>query len=508
MLRGNSQPRVILYGRVSEDKRDGRSVTQQLSIGRRRAKTHGWSIVGEYSDNDMSASQYATKEREDWPKVEAAIRAGDADILWLWEISRGTRDRIVWAHLVDACQRNRMWIALDDDLWDTTNPDHMKYLDNLVADAIHESGKTSKRARRNIEELAEEGRPHGWVHFGYQREYDPKSGALIRQVLHDEQAALIRSIADRLLTGEYTTAIAADLNAKGVPTPKGRIAGQPYEKHTGEVVISRGWDTRAIQQLMGSTTIMGRRSYNGKVMDKKWKEIVTEAEWHRLQELLHPNAKKDASAPLARDGAAKHLLSGIAVCDVCEARIRVQPGWATQKRRVSATYRCNGLYIGAPMGHVSRVIGQIDDAVTSLLFERFADPDVLPVFDADAPSQEDLAAAAEKLKWLQEELEELYADVEAGRVSRRMAMADETRLKGAIADQEKLARPRLENAFAAELSEGDPVQVWNGWTLSQKRTALRSLTRQIRMLKVGRVGHRKVPVEESVRIVWVGDSTD
>jgi len=505
ILRGDSRPRAILYGRVSEDRRDGRSCSQQLTIGRRRAKTAQWDVVGEYSDNDRSASQYATQEREDWPKVEELIRAGGADILWLWEISRGTRDRIVWAHLVDACQRNRMYIGLDEDLWDTTNPDHMKYLDGLMVDSIHESGKTRKRIVRDIESQAEEGNPHGWVHFGYQREYDPQSRALLRQVLHEEQAALIRGIADRLLSGEYATAIAADLNGRGVPTPKGRLAGQSYEKRSGEVVISRGWDMRTIQQLFGSPTIMGRRGYHGEIMPQRWEEIVTEAEWYRLQELLHPNAKRAEGERRIRDGAAKYLLSGIAVCDVCGARVQVQTGRVTPKRRVSDAYRCGGLYVGAPMGHVSRVIDQIDTAIESLLFERFADPDVITIFDVHAPSQEELAASSARVRRLQEELEALYAEVEAGEVSRRMAAADETRLKKAIAEEEKLAVPRLEDPWAAELAEGDPVEVWGLWTLAQKRSALRSLTKEIRVLKVGRIGHRKVPASESVRVVWVGE---
>lgn len=506
-LRGDSRPRVILYGRVSEDRRDGRSCKQQLSIGHRRSKTNSWEVVGEYSDNDMSASQYATKEREDWPKVEAQIRAGEADILWLWEISRGTRDRIVWAHLVEACQRNRMYIALDDDLWDTTNPDHMKYLDGLMIDSIHESGKTSKRARRDIEEQAEEGRPHGWVHFGYQREYDPKTRALLRQVLHEEQAALVRKIADRLLKGEYATAIAADLNKRKIPTPGGRLAGQAYEKRTGEMVVSRGWDTRTFQQLLGSPTIMGRRGYNGQIKEPGWPEIVTEAEWYRLQELLHPNAEKGNGESHTRDGAAKYLISGIGLCDICEARVWIQPGWETPKRKVSDAYRCNGLYLGAEKGHVSRVVRQIDAAVESQLFDRFDDPDVITAFDADAPSQGELVAASEKLKRMQGELDELYAEVEAGQVSRRMATADESRLRAAIGEQEKLARPRLEGPWATELAEGDPVKVWAGWSLSQRRTALRSLTKEIRILKVGRIGHRKLPASESVRIVWAGSGS-
>lgn len=503
-LRRDSRPRVILYGRVSEDRRDGRSCTQQLSIGNRRAKTHGWDVVGEFSDNDMSASQYATKEREDWLKVEEQIRAGRADILWLWEISRGTRDRIVWAHLVEACQRHRMYIALDEDLWDTTNPDHMKYLDGLMIDSIHESGKTSKRARRNIEDQAEQGRPHGWVHYGYQREYDPKSGDLLRQVLHEEQAEVVRSIAGRLLDGEYATVIASDLNSRGVPTPKGRVAGQSYEKPSGEVVVSAGWDTRTLQQLLGSPTIMGRRGYHGRVMERGWPEIVTEMEWYRIQELLHPNTGKGDGQAHTRDGAAKYLVSGIGLCDICEARVWTQPGWQTSKRKVSDSYRCNGLYLGAPKGHVSRAVHQIDAAVEALLFERFDDPDVITVFDASAPSQQELAEASAKLRRLQGELDELYAEVESGQVSRQMAGADERRLKRQIEEQEELARPRLEDPWAAELAEGDPRAVWGDWGLSQRRSALRSLTREIRVLKVGRIGHRRLPASEQVQILWAG----
>src|SRR5699024_5899351 len=67
---GTRTPRVIIYARVSKDQQSGRSVSQQLKIGRRVADDNGWTIVGEYSDNDKSASRYASSSREDWTKVE------------------------------------------------------------------------------------------------------------------------------------------------------------------------------------------------------------------------------------------------------------------------------------------------------------------------------------------------------------------------------------------------------------------------------------------------------
>lgn len=487
---------LTLYGRVSKDVRGGRSVSQQLKRGRRWGAQHGCVIVGEWSDNDKSASHYATKAREQWPRVEEQILAGETRILWIYEISRGTRDLEVWARLARVCRERGVYIVLDEDVYDPTKPSHMRQLNQLMVDAVYESDKTAERIARDAEEMAEVGHPWGNPGFGYRREYDPDSGDLLRQVPDPAQSEFIRSIADRLEAGESPNAIAEDLNRQGVPTPAGVVAGQERTRPDGSTYRARGWTYQVVARLMLRPALMGKRVHRGDIKPvDAWDPIIEPERWELLKARLDPT-------PRGREGSVVHELSGLAICDICEGPMYgyVRPG------KSGPAYRCAGPWDGAPGGkaHVQRAKHLLEEHVATLLFERFSDPDVLDELRGADASDGEVRRAQERLLELHRELEELYADVEAGRVSRRMAQADEARLQAETREVSARTRRRADDPLVEALIEGDPAQVWKGWGMHQRREALRATAEEIRVLKVGPVGRRRISVEESVRIVWRG----
>jgi site-specific DNA recombinase len=68
----------------------------QLAELTRTARREGVEIVSVRRDDGISASRYAaTKQREGWRDVMATILDGRVTELWVWEISRATRDRPV-----------------------------------------------------------------------------------------------------------------------------------------------------------------------------------------------------------------------------------------------------------------------------------------------------------------------------------------------------------------------------------------------------------------------------
>jgi len=492
--------RVVIYARVSQDSHQGRSVGQQLKIGRERAEEFGWEIVGEFSDNDTSVSEYAGAgmDREDWPKVEAMIRAGGVDIVWLWELSRSTRDRLVWAHLVKACQANNVVIGLNKKLWDVNDPDDMAYLDNLMIRSIHESGTTRKRVLRDIDAHAEEGKPHGYAHYAYTREYDPDTGELVQQVIHPQRAALIVEIADRLLEDKHTpTSIAADLNRRRIRTPRGQLLGETRELKNGRQVRSKGWTHKTVRQLMSSPTLKGKRGYHGRVIEQGgWPAVLAPPRWQAVQEALTP--KENNNGRLPREESAMEMLSGIVVCDECGAVVYAVP----IKRENVRLYRCAGLGQGAPV-HGSRRVKILDEAFESFLFARLEHPDVRTAL-VPRENRDVLTAAEKQVGELEQELAELYEAVEQGRVSWQMGERAEKPLLKRLEAARVAARPVMVDPLLVELTAGPAVRVWRGWTMAQRRAAVRLLVKEVRMLAVGPVGRRKLPPEQHVKVEWVG----
>src|SRR5260221_11448191 len=105
----DSKPLAREYLRVSQDRSGrARSVEEQHNDNLAAAERHGFSLNGEaYSDVSVSASRYSTKVRGGFARLLADLEAGrfGADVLVLWESSRGSRQVSEWAALVERLER-------------------------------------------------------------------------------------------------------------------------------------------------------------------------------------------------------------------------------------------------------------------------------------------------------------------------------------------------------------------------------------------------------------------
>src|SRR5215218_979132 len=186
--------RALIYTRVSKDKRQGRSVEEQETECRRVCDVEGWTIADVLTDNDRSASRYATKARPEWEKVKHRLATDGIDVLVTWEASRSSRDLAGFVELRDLCQNHGIMLnykgrSLD---LDATNDRFEAGLHALLAE--RESDETRDRILRAVREQAAEGRPHGRVLYGYKRTYDRETGALTGQVPDPDTSAIVREI--------------------------------------------------------------------------------------------------------------------------------------------------------------------------------------------------------------------------------------------------------------------------------------------------------------------------
>src|SRR6185312_12336277 len=102
--------RAYIYGRQSQG--SDASIDQQLEAGRDRADAEGWQVASEFRDG-VSASRHSTRQRDDWPKLLAGVEAGHADVIWLWESSRGDRDLPRWALLLSSCRKAGVKLCIE-----------------------------------------------------------------------------------------------------------------------------------------------------------------------------------------------------------------------------------------------------------------------------------------------------------------------------------------------------------------------------------------------------------
>lgn len=459
-------PRAAIYARVSSDPRgSGRSVSEQEKECRRTAALAGWDIVEMFTDNDRSASRYATKSRPAYAGLVEFVRSRSCDVVVTWEASRFQRDLQDYVALRELCRDRGVLWSYSGRTYDLSRTDDRLTtgLDALLAE--RESDMTRDRVLRSVRANADKGRPHGKLLFGYRRLYDDKTGDLVEQVPRDDQAAVVREAARRVSTGETPHAIARDLNDREIPAPRG---GR--------------WDLTQIRRLVTNPAYVGKRVHRGQVVgDAAWPGLIDEQIFYTcVSRMTDPRRKT------VRDSAVRHLLSGIAVCGVCAAPVVVQ------KNRGFLAYLC-------PVGfHVSRRQDSVDDLVRKVVVARLGRPDALELVagdQADDRVRVALGEAAEK----RARLTGFYDAAAAGELTPAALARIEAQLLPQIKAAERHAREVTVAPVLREVSRTDISEVWGTLPITIRREVIRLLV-EIRIMPAVRGARTFDP--RTVKIEW------
>lgn len=463
--------RAAIYTRVSFDPNNrGRSVEEQERECRAWVRDHAWELASVYCDNDRSASRYARKDRPDWQRLTEDLAHGRVDVLVAWEISRPTRDRVVWAALVEACLDRGVKLCIGGRLHDLADPDDAFTLDLASSLAVRESGVTRKRVLRAVRANAEKGTPHGRVLYGYRRQYHPTTREPIGQVPDETTAPVVREAASRVAAGETPYAVAQDFNRRGIPTPTGKPGAR--------------WDLTQIKRLCVNPGYAGLRVHQGKVVgEASWSPILEPATHHALVARLG-----DPKRRTVRDSAIRHLLSGVALCGVCGGRVRVQ------KNRGFQAYLCIDGF------HVSRRQDLVDELVETVAVARLRQPDLLELMRAEE-DDETVAAALAEAREKRGRLTGFYDAAAAGDLTPAALGRIEARLLPEITAAEKRAQRAALSPVVADVAGPDAADHWARLSMPQKREVIDTLM-TVTIMPMGR--GRRTFDPSSVAVQWRG----
>jgi site-specific DNA recombinase len=222
--------RVAPYERLSRDKRGlSENVEIQREENREYAAEKGWTVVGEFSDNDISASKFAAKEgqrkkkRPGYNALIKAIKAGEVDLVLVTEMPRLYRQIEELLDLIRLAESTPLKgiETTSGNGYDLSTGPGVHNAISAVNNAVLESRQISDRTKRKKKAQAKAGGYHGGKRpYGYE-----KDGITVVEA----EAAVIREVVRRVLAGESLKSIARDLNRRGVPTATGKLWHSPYE---------------------------------------------------------------------------------------------------------------------------------------------------------------------------------------------------------------------------------------------------------------------------------------
>lgn len=472
-------PRVVLYGRISEDVTgESLGVNRQLEHGRDLATARGFEVVAEVSDNDISALR--GKHRPGYEQVLNLVRSGAVDHVVVWQTSRLLRNRRERAEAIELFGKQRVGIITvkGQDL-DLSNAYGRGMAGMLGEFDTMESEVKSERVAAAAADRARSGRPNSTLGYGWIAE---GKGRQARYLEHPEHAQVVREIIKRLVSGESLLGVTTDLNRRGVSGP---VVGT--------------WGKTSVKKLALRASNAGLRVHHrGRPTETlfpgDWPALVSRSDWEKVTALLTEPARRTNGT--ARPGARKHLLTwGIGACGVCGGYLRVSlkghQKYGTKKH----------LYVCDDKGCVGRDQANVDALVREVVIERLSRPDALDWLLGDEDEAKRAAERALGLKGRLDDAADKYAEdrITADQLDRITA-----KLRPQI---EKAEREQKQHMMSLDLDMLTTLagpkarQLWeNELGISQKRAVLETLNVRVEIHRVTRRGPGFDP--ESVRFEW------
>jgi site-specific DNA recombinase len=414
---------TAIYARISDDRRDGVGVENQLRTCREWCETEEWAPAAEYVDNDVSASVYAKKPRKAYQALLRAVEAGDVDRIVCFATDRLYRQPRELEVLIPLAERVdvRSKVGGVIDLSTAGGRLNARIQGALAA---NESELRSERIRQAQQGARDQGDPHGgprpfgWLALAGTPSWD------LRQ--HDPvEAALIREAVDDVLTGATVSDIARRWNATGVKQPRG----------------STGWHPTTIRSLLTAPRNAGLLSYRGAVIDEgNWPPILDRERWERVCAELEHRGSRFATFQRRRT-----LLSGLLVCGLCDTLL------THGRTRGTVTYRCKAGPGSAGCGRIQIAAEPLERDITEALLVYLDTADLASLASANGSSE--AATVTHELAQLDQQARETADLAAAGKVR----PVDFARFSSGIESRRRALRHRL-----AQMSSSAALEPYAG----------------------------------------------
>lgn len=489
--------RAVIYTRVSQDRAGGKSVKQQEEACRAVVEANGWNLIAVYCDNDIGASSYTSRRRPDWERLMAKLEAGHYDMLVVWEPSRATRDRGVWAHLSGVCEEKNVKICASGKEHDLADPDSSFMLDIYFAIARRESAMTKRRTNRSFKARTAEGAPApGKAAFGYRHLMSQTTGKLEQQIPDTAErvsispdgttiarwtpSGLIREIFEQTLKGTGAPAIAKSFNSRGIPNPRTIHANEHHPKR--ERAYRSDWNPNVIRDILRNPVYLGHRRSGGAVVaEDRWPALVTPEEFSMIQGKFAAR-KRSTSRP----GRTQHLLVGVASCGKCGRTVQSTDHLGT------AAYRCM-------WGHTFLRRDEADRQIIWWVTSWLSLPQNIDELRAASGSGEEIEAARTEMTNHQREIDEAETLLAKGDIKAETFAQIKARIQPKLDDAKDRAFVLgVPNALRPFVDDRAPAEAWMELPVTAQREAVEYLTK-ITLNRVGR-GRKNVPISDRMTI--------
>ncbi|MCB1401337.1 MAG: recombinase family protein, partial [Rhodobacteraceae bacterium] len=246
-------------------------------------RSEGWALIRDaYDDGGFSGG---TLERPGLQQLLADIEEGLVDVVVVYKIDRLSRSLMDFSKLVEVFDRAGVTFVSVTQSFNTTTSMGRLTLNILLSFAQFEREVIAERVRDKIRASRQKGM---WMGGSVPLGYVVKDRKL---VVHEPDAAVVRSMFARFLRVGSATVLARELRAEGVLTTKGRPIDKGY-----------------LYKCLSNRTYLGLAIHKGTAYVGEHAAIIDQDLWDRVHAILADNARTRSANTRAQTPA---LLRGL-----------------------------------------------------------------------------------------------------------------------------------------------------------------------------------------------------
>lgn len=356
--------RAAVYSRFSTDRQNESSIADQVRVCTEYAARQGWEVIERFEDQGISGA--ALGNRPGVLRLQEGAFTRRFDAVLVTDLSRLSRSQGDLSKMIDRLVAKGVRVIGVQDGYDSARRGHKLQagFSGIIGEAFREMVKD--RTYAALESRAKEKRATGGRAYGYR---DGK--------VDKGEAYIVQEIFGRFADGASCRTIAAELNARRIPSP-----GSTWSR---TVRRASGWRGSGVRVILHNERYRGVVQWNTSEWRKdpdtgkrkrvmrpraEWishvdesLRIVSDDLWERAQRRSCP-APEDIR--LKAGGKPKYLLSGLLRCGLCDAHYTITD---------AKSYGCSSYHDGNACSNAIRVRRERVEAVLlGPLNENLGDP--------------------------------------------------------------------------------------------------------------------------------------
>lgn len=463
--------RAALYLRISRDLTgEGLAVERQRELCQEIVKQRGWTVVDEFVDNSISASD-ARKNRPGYDALVAAYEAGEFDALVCYDMDRLTRQPRQMEDWLDAAEKKGLALVTANGEADLTTDAGRTFVRVRMAFARGEVERKSARQKAAAVQRANLGRPPLGTRL---------TGYTSRGEVVPDEAELVRRIFKLFHAGESLRGIARTLTDEGLTARSGK-PWNPTSVHG--ILANPRYCGRSIYNRLATETDARKARRNGEVAEAlavtrgTWEALVSEDVFDAVQAILTDPRRITNRVGTDR----KHLGSGLFLCDVCGQPVVSFSG---------GRYRCKAACVNRSHGPVDydrirRIIAAdddqdaplargVDEFVTAVVAERLHRPDARRRL---APPKADTTPLRAEQDRLRARLDKVDADYDDDLIDARRWRTKKQKINAQLAEVDRKLKAMQPGggALGDVLAAPDPAKAFMAASLMARRSVIDAL---------------------------------